>query len=690
MKNYAKSLHKFWINHFLTRPSNLKALRITVSAVFSLFLFYLFGYPKWGLLVGLGIVATALTENDIHIKPAIKSTLIITVLFFIFSSLTKILMPYPWAFGSFLVIATLLLTIVGSYKSSYASLGFGSVLIIIYTMIIDAPEAGAWYLTPLLFCAGVLIYMSSTIILVYTNPFQALKNEVAMGYNMLGKYMKTKAKFFPSTAEEQEEIRNELALINIELFSQTEKIKALLQQYNQVISSHEQKKLQRYIFEWNRLQNMHERAVSSHEPYDLISKKAENAMLVKGFGKLLFEIGDATNHYAASVLKNTQYKTPSDLTWTKNALRILVEKDGYTEQGSISYLFNNISSIEESLSQNKYPEQKLISVKQEVGKWKDILAVKNARFRHAVRLSLCFLAGYIIMVTFDLPLGAWILLTSLIVCQQTYNATRQRFFRRIIGTLLGVLIGIILAILVPTPLGQLVILIISMYLFFKFLNTNYILAAIFITVYVLEVYNLQNGSGIAVMTPRIIDTLIGSILAYLSIMFIWPEWQYKHLKPLLIKAIDRNVRYLEAVMNKEIPDEAYLHHQRSAHRADNALTQVWKSMRIEPKSKRKLLTSARNFTYLNHTLLSYISAFGVHRQNLDFKDIDFAYLRDILFTLDEVKQYILGNQSLECPALEEILSDAQQAEETKGNELFLKNILNVSNEMKDAALEIKF
>ncbi|MXV38774.1 hypothetical protein GO491_08850 [Flavobacteriaceae bacterium Ap0902] len=690
MKKYISQLQQFWIDHFLTRPGNLKALRITMSAVFGLFLFYLLGYPKWGLLVGLGIVAAALTENEIHVRPAIKSTLVISFLFFIFSSLTNILMPHPWAFGIFIVVATFLLTVVGSYKSSYASLGFGSVLIIIYTMIIETPVDGGWYLTPLLFCVGVIIYMMSTIVLVYTNPFQALKNEVSLGYNMLGKYMQTKAKFFPSTAEEQEEIRNELALINIELFSQTEKIKRLLQQYNTVITPNEEKPLRKYIIEWNRLQNLHERAVSSHEPYDLISKKSKNTMLIKGFGKLLYETGGAAQQYAASVLQNTAYQTPTDLTWTRNALENLVKQEGYLEEGSISYLFKNISSIGENLSGNLFDKQYLLKSSPEKVSMKEIFSVKNARFRHAVRLSICFLAGYAIMVMFDLTLGAWILLTSLIVCQQTYNATRQRFFRRIIGTLLGVLIGIILAILVPTPLGQLVILIISMYLFFKYLSSNYILAAIFITVYVLEVYNLQNGSGIAVMIPRIIDTLIGSILAYLSIRIIWPEWQYKHLKPLLIKAIDRNKNYLEAVMNMALPDEVYLHHQRSVHRADNALTEVWKSMRIEPKSKRKLLTSARNFTYLNHSLLSYISAFGVHRQNLDFKDVDFAYLREIIFTLDEVKQYILGNEELDCPPLEDMLIDAQKAEDSKGNELFLKNILNVSNEMKDAALEIKF
>ena len=39
----------------------------------------------------------------------------------------------------------------------------------------------------------------------------------------------------------------------------------------------------------------------------------------------------------------------------------------------------------------------------------------------------------------DVEKNGWILLTSLIVCQQTYSETRQRMFHRIAGTFIGVL-----------------------------------------------------------------------------------------------------------------------------------------------------------------------------------------------------------------------------------------------------------
>ena len=43
------------------------------------------------------------------------------------------------------------------------------------------------------------------------------------------------------------------------------------------------------------------------------------------------------------------------------------------------------------------------------------------------------------------------------------------------------------------------------------------------------------------------------------------------------------------------------------------LTSAWKGMRLEPKYSRQYEESAFNLTNLNHALLSYISAFGVHK-----------------------------------------------------------------------------
>jgi len=228
------------------------------------------------------------------------------------------------------------------------------------------------------------------------------------------------------------------------------------------------------------------------------------------------------------------------------------------------------------------------------------------RFRFAVRLTLGWLLGYGMMQLLHFENGAWILLTSLIVFQQTYSATRMRLFHRVLGTLLGVILGVALTLLLPTHAGHILLLLGSIYAFFYWLKKNYTIAAIFITTFVLALFNLLTSQGMEVMLPRIIDTLIGGAIAYLVVRFVWPDWQYKQLPGLLLNAVIKNKRYFESIYEGTVTEETYLHNRRTAYNADNALTSAWKGMRLEPKKAGSMKKTAFNpyqpepcFTFLH-------------------------------------------------------------------------------------------
>lgn len=54
-----------------------------------------------------------------------------------------------------------------------------------------------------------------------------------------------------------------------------------------------------------------------------------------------------------------------------------------------------------------------------------------ARFRHGLRLALAMWAGYIVLQLIHPAQGYWILLTTMLVCQPDYGATRLRFTQRV-------------------------------------------------------------------------------------------------------------------------------------------------------------------------------------------------------------------------------------------------------------------
>ena len=614
------TIRKVWINVFWKNPPHLWALKVTVSiAILVIIAEILFDNTFIATTLALGVVAMALGETDVHPRGRLKSSAIMLVLFVVSSSIVGLLIPYTIAFGVVLGLMVFTLTILAGVNSRLQGVTFGTLLIITYTML-GAGTSQQWFHQPLLYLIGASIYSSISVLLLYFRPLRLLRGELSNGFAYLAEYIDMKATLFPSKPQEQEKLRNQLAQQSIRLAQQIEVCKRDLYSYSAESDAKMHDVIDIYYRKWYLLQEMQERATSSHEQYDILSGQVKNADLIEGFGQLMHQIAAAMHLFAESLLTSEPYKHPISLVWTVTALKNMLHAEKETNEvhySTLSLLMNNLNGLEQSLRNEEKMEQQVEISDFHFQRPKRqplsaILTPRHPRFRFAVRLTLCLLLGYGTMHLFQIEKGAWILLTSLIVVQQTYSATRQRLFHRIFGTLLGVILGVALAQLLPTLTGQILLLLATIYAFFYWLKKNYTIAAIFITIYVLAAFNLLAGVGVEVMLPRITDTLIGGFLAFLVVRFIWPDWQYKQLPVLLLKAVAKNKRYFEAIYDDLVTETEYLEIRRTANNADNALTSAWKDMRLEPKSKRLYQQKAFRLTNLNHALLSYISAFGVH------------------------------------------------------------------------------
>ena len=155
-----------------------------------------------------------------------------------------------------------------------------------------------------------------------------------------------------------------------------------------------------------------------------------------------------------------------------------------------------------------------------------------------VSLSFCFFLHF----QFQLENGFWILLTVLFVCQPSFSETRKRLLRRSFGTLLGIAISFPALLFINNRICTIILMILSAFFFFNYVRTNYGLAVIFITLFVMLVSNIQKNTGIDVLSGRIIETLAGCLLSVLAISFIYPDWQFKRFpslaNELLTKVVD--------------------------------------------------------------------------------------------------------------------------------------------------------
>lgn len=599
----------------------LMAAKATIVMAFVAIPLEFAGLSFFAVTLALGVLAGVLSETDDHPRGRVKSLILKVISFGVSSLSVELLRPWPVLLGVGLGLSTILFILVGGTGERYRGVTFGAILIGIYAMI-GAEITPAWYWQPLLLPGGALFYGIISLILLYYRPYRLLDEQLARGFIALSGYMDEKSSLFPSDKVQQKQIRGRLALLNIEMVNTLERIKEVLNSYRDANESDERLALRFHYFMI--LQGLHERAASTHERYDLLSNEVANREVVELAGHTLHELSHSARKFADALLTGTRFSLPASLKWIIDSLNVKVEQLNLEQTHPVRLLTGNLTRAGISFQRlTDQPEQSVLPKlsRDERSFWQRFrsqLSFQHPRFRYAIRLALCFWIGFFISEYFEIDKGEWIVLTILFVLQPSYSATRKRLLQRVLGTITGIVAGVLIVKLLTLP-GQVLLMLTSAFFFFVWLKRQYSVSVVFITIFVLCAFNLISSRGVPVMLPRLIDTIIGAFLALGTVRFLWPQWQYKRLPGLLTAALKKNVYYLRAILSeygKGTSDDnlEYRIARREAHQADNAVALAWQDMQAEPRKYRKFRQKAFKLTHLNHALLSFVSAFGAHRE----------------------------------------------------------------------------
>jgi uncharacterized membrane protein (TIGR01666 family) len=617
-------IHSFlevWSRKFWRYPDRLMAVKATLVMAAVAIPLEIAGLSFFAVTLALGVLAGALSETDDHPRGRVKSLLLKVVAFGVSSLSVELLRPWPVLLGLGLGLSTIVFILVGGMGERYRGVTFGAILIGIYAMI-GAEISPAWYWQPLLLPGGALFYGIISLILLYYRPYRLLDEQLGRGFEALSRYMDEKSGLFPSDKKQQREIRGKLALLNVEMVTTLERIKEVLNSYRDANENDPQLKSRFHYFMI--LQGLHERAASAHERYDLLSNDTANIEIVELAGHTLHELSHASHKFADSLLMGTAFHNPAALKWVVDALAAKVEQLGLEKTHPVQLLVSNLTRAGVSFQRlYEIPKKSVLPrlSRDDRSLWKKFkaqLTFQHPRMRYAIRLALCFWLGFFISEFFDIDKGEWIVLTILFVLQPSYSATRRRLFQRVLGTITGVVAGVLIVKLLTLP-GQVVLMLASAYFFFAWLKKQYSVSVVFITIFVLCAFNLISSRGVLVMLPRLIDTLIGAFLALGTVRLLWPQWQYKRLPGLLTSALQKNIAYLKSILSEYESGTSddnldYRIARREAHQSDNLLALAWQDMQAEPRKYGRFRQKAFKLTHLNHALLSFISAFGAHRE----------------------------------------------------------------------------
>ena len=675
--SFSQSLRRLW-----ARDKFSYSVRVFIALTGSMaFCWY---QDEMSLLIPLflGIIASALSETDDSWQGRLNALLVTLVCFSASAFSVELLFPYPWLMVCALALASFGLTMLGALGERYGAIASATLILAVYTMIGVDQRGGEvlnfWH-EPLLLVAGAAWYGLLSVLWQALFSHQPVQQSLARLFWELGLYLKIKSSLFePVRKLDVEAGRLELARQNGKVVAALNSAKEII--LHRVGNSRPGSKLSRYLKLYFLAQDIHERASSSHYPYNALAEAFFHSDVMFRCQRLLRQQGVACQRLSESIKLRQPFvyddsfaEALGDLHASLEHLRIQSNPAWRGLLRSLRALAANLSTLDRLLGDASNPDaladatdSNLLdraprNLKEMWTRLRTQLTPTSLLFRHALRLSLALTVGYATLHAIHASQGYWIILTTLFVCQPSYGATRRKLGQRIIGTAIGLTVAWALFDLFPNPVVQSMFAIAAGLVFFINRTTRYTLATAAITLMVLFCFN-QVGDGYGLFLPRLFDTLLGSLIAGLAVFLFLPDWQGRRLNKVLANTLTCNSIYLRQIMQQyaagKSDDLAYRLARRNAHNADAALSTTLANMLMEPGHFRKEADVGFRFLVLSHTLLSYLSGLGAHRDTQLPADVREHLIEgagnSLAASIDEIATGLANKQSIA------IQSDAEE------------------------------
>ena len=667
------------INSFKTNSILIYCLQILIVLTGTTLGLLWLGHNELIVPVTLGAIAAALTDFDDRLSIRLRNLTYVCLLFFTVSSILGFLAPYKIFFILYLSISSAFFILLGALGQRYATISFGTILLSIYSMF-GAGEYVHWYQQPTYFVYGALWYGLTSILFFIIKPTLPLQDKLSQIFQEISALLQAKARLFdPDNKENVEQLLYELSLQNTQVAQSLNQIRSSLLTRLKAsrVSNRSIYWLNLYFF----ARDIHEQATSNYLHYEHIQQNFSRSDLIFRFQKNLRLQAQACQKLAQCILYNQPFQ-PSQESQTvlghlESSLKDWIQQHPQNfEVKNLKLIFDNLKGMHEQFEQLQYaqpvPENSTHTRQEHLNlldddiqgfsdlilKLRQQLTPQSALFRHAIRIAVVFAVGYAISLLPFAQHGYWILLTSLFVCQITYFATKSRLKLRTIGTLLGVLLGIPILYFVPSIEGQLILTIICGVSFFYLRQKKYALATLMATLMVLLIFNLK-GAGYSIILPRLIDTLLGCLIAWLAVNFIWPDWNFRNIPNNIKKSSKATLDYFNVIVEQyqygQNQDIEYRRIRRAAHNAQIELSNMISSLSAEPNPNPQLIHYAFRYLVYSHSQLSYVAALGSQRQKIDDEQI----LQLLLRCQQMISQSVL-EQSLPSPKfIEQTLQEIQ-------------------------------
>jgi uncharacterized membrane protein (TIGR01666 family) len=637
--DYVREYKRFINSHYLNG-----AIRITAGITLPAILLGYFHNLSTGIVVSIGAMCVANTDNPgpIHHR---RNGMIACILFiFLVSLITGLANRSPVWMGLIVLLFCFVFSLMSIYGNRASSIGLNSLLVMVLN--IDYHRQGWDVLYNALYVsAGGLWYMMLSSLLYSFRPYKLVQQALGDSVQAIADYLRIKASFYSRDVDYDKRYR-QLLESQVAIQQKQDLLRELIFKSRKIVkeSTHTGRTLMMIFLD---SVDLFERIMTSQQDYRLLHQLFDNSQILEEYRKLILDLAAELDEIGLAIMSGKPSVDRNTLSARIGKLRAtLAAKDveGVADLGNILDSIQDINdrlrvlhgftTYDRKLSGNfrtdlDYEE---LAAHQDMDRKLilDNLTLESNIFRHSLRVSIATFAGYIISRFLPFGHSYWILLTITVILKPVYSLTKKRNIERLMGTLGGALVGFLLIWSIPDRTVLFVLMILFMIGTYVFMRTNYLVCVTLMTPYVLLLFHLLYPVNFkAILSDRVIDTLIGSGISFLASIFIIPTWEHQRIIDNMIAALKTNIAYFRdvagAFTGKPLAVHEYKLSRKHAFVALANLSDAFGRMMQEPRRQQKKITEMHQFVVASQMLTSYIATLAYYEKPLAAEYANPAY-----------------------------------------------------------------
>lgn len=514
------------------------------------------------------------------------------------------------------------------YGNRAASVGTAALLIMIFVMDKEVrTDEILSYSVEIL--AGGVWYMLFSMVFFGIRPYRAAQQALGENVADVVKFLRIKADFYlPDT--DIDENYHKLVSQQIRVSQDLDMVRELLFK-SRVMAKESTNASRILVLTFVDLVDMFEQIMATHYDYSQIREKYNETGILPEIARLVHKMADELENIGFAILSNTRYKHLTDFSSDMEKLKQHIDIIGDKNETSnlvlkkilinlrdlnmeIENIFNyyNSRSSKILLENTHDVEYSKFAPHQDFDThvFFDNFTLDSTAFKHALRVSLVCLIGFAVSKAFSLGHHSyWVLLTIIVILKPGFSLSKQRNYQRLTGTIIGGIAGTLILIYVPDTKVEFFLMLAFMLGAYSFQRLNYVVSVIFMTPYVLILFRFLGVGHLNVVEERVVDTIIGSTIAFIASYLIFPTWEFEQIKETLAGVICSNLNYLvkiaHSITGKEVTTTEYKLARKDVFVKSANLSAAFERMTSEPKSKQRNIKDIHKFVVLNHILSSY-------------------------------------------------------------------------------------